>query len=166
MAGISLSQGAQIIDSSANIALDKCSLVEDKYVLAGAASVGVLYKNEGEIGYSDVNIPIRYQWQAESKAAPVSFDVSAQARNLRVKLSEENRCVDAEISACVDCFGASSANAVERVIFGGAMPARDSELIVCYPSTQDCVWSVAKRYAVAPADILGDPATDKYVIIE
>ena len=164
--GVSVPQGAQIIDTTADVSIDKCTLEDGKYLFGGTASIGVLYRQGEEIGFADVNIPIRYTAQAENAQEPVSFDARARARDVRVKLTEDNLCVDAEISMCADCLGQSSAVAVDKVAFGESLPTRESELIVCYPSAQDCVWSVAKRYGVAPSDILGDPTSERYVIIE
>jgi hypothetical protein len=55
---------------------------------------------------------------------------------------------------------------LDKVEFGGKHEKRRGVFAVCYPSSEDTLWSVAKRYAVEQSAIAGDPETDSFVMIE
>ena len=87
-------------------------------------------------------------------------------RGIKVRIDGGNLCVDAELNVSADCVSEQTVSTVEKVTFGEAISRPESELIVCYPSPDDTLWSVAKRYKVAAQNISGDPEKDRFVMIE
>ena len=165
LSSVSIPENAQIIGAIPNACMDKCSSSSGKYVFGGNAVFCVLYENDGDLWSSDVTVPVKYECEGKG-SDPVSFDASVCADNVKVRVSDGNICIDAEMSISADCFGESVISCVDRVIMGDSLEARESEIIVCYPSCDDTVWSIAKRYKVAPAAVMGDPENDKYILIE
>jgi hypothetical protein len=161
-----LPEDAEIIDTLGRVWFDKCELVGGKYVFGGNVEFVLIYRKDGEIYSGTVTIPQKYEMQALSPIAPASFDCTGAPTNIRARLDGKELRLDAELLISADCVGESTAKTVQSVRFGERIDKGESELIVCYPSDDDSLWSVAKRYRVAPDRVLGDPVGDKYVIIE
>jgi hypothetical protein len=159
-------EDTQIIDAFGNVFFDRCELIDTRYVFGGSADYTLIYKKDGEVYSGVLRFPIKYQMSADTSGAPISFDCKGIATDVRARLDGGEIRVDCEILISADCVGESIVRAVENARFGEALPRRGNELLVCYPEAGDTTWSVAKRYKVAPSDIIGDPSEDKYVIIE
>jgi uncharacterized membrane-anchored protein len=144
--------------------MDKCSSDNGKYTASGNAVFTVLYRNDGEVYSSDVNVPVKYERDGSVQTV-AAFDAVAECEEMKLRIADGNLCIDAELRIGMDCMGEQSVEVVDRVSLGETLERRDSELIVCYPATDDTLWSVAKRYNVAPTAVSGDPASDKYVLI-
>ena len=165
LASLSVPEGAQIIGAIPNVCMDKCSLVAGKYVFVGNAVFCVIYENDGDVWTCDVSVPVRFECDARG-GEPVAFDAAVRADSVRLKVADGNLCVDAEMNIVADCFGENVISCVDRVSLGEAFGDRESEIVVCYPLPDDTVWSIAKRYRVAPCSVCGDPKTDKYILID
>lgn len=165
LSSTSVPEGAQIIGGLSNVCIDKCSSAAGKYSFAGNAVFTVLYSNDGDIYSTDVNVPVKFETEGTG-AEPAAFDAVAEADGIKLRIADGNLCIDAEMMICADCLGECVIESVDKITFGDSIEARECELIVCYPSPDDTLWSVAKRYKVAPTAVSGDPANDKYVIME
>ena len=157
---------AEILYTTASVNMDKCDTSDNKYVFSGNGVFTVIYKKEGDVYSSDVSVPIKYLADAESALPPACFDCTAWVLDNNTKVADGNLCIDAEIGISAECFASNKLSVVDRVVFGEDIPPREPEIVVCYPSASDSVWSVAKRYKVSPSKIIGDPTTDKFVMIE
>ena len=73
--------------------------------------------------------------------------------------------LDAEVYLNGILMGSGSVQTLRSASFGEALPREDCGMIVCYPVPGESLWSVAKRYAVDPAALSGDPERDRYVMI-
>lgn len=161
----SIPEGAEITGGFLNVCMDKCTASDGKYVFGGNAYLSVLYKINGDAYSADTVIPVKYETDGAANE-PCAFDACVSAESMKLRLSEESLCIDAELAISADCFGTQSTECISGVSFGGELPRFDSELVVCYPSGGDTLWSIAKRYGVPPTAISGEPKNDKYVIIE
>ncbi|MBO7311026.1 MAG: DUF3794 domain-containing protein [Clostridia bacterium] len=158
-------ENAEIICGFCNSVFDKCALLSGKYIFTGNSVFTVVYMNDKDIYSSDVSVPVRYECDGAS-GEPVFGDALFKVEDMRLRIAEGNLCVDAEMSVCADCMGESIVKSVDKAVFGETIQKEEGQLIVCYPASDDTLWSVAKRYKVAPTLVLGDPSTDRYVLIE
>lgn len=159
-------ENAQIVDALGSVCFDGCTLTDGRYAYSGTASLVLIYRNDGELYSTDINIPVRYEAQTSAEGAPTCFDGCAELTDIRARVEKGELSVDAELLISADCMGETAVCAVESASFGETFAPRECELTVCYPASDDTLWSVAKRYRVAPADIMGDPENDRYVMIE
>lgn len=158
-------EGAQIIGGLSNVCMDKCSADVGRYSFGGNAVFTVLYSNDGDVYSADVSVPVKFEAEGAG-AEPVAFDAVAETDGMTLRIADGNLCIDAEMMICADCLGEQMIESVDRATFGESIGARECELVVCYPAPDDTLWSVAKRYKVAPSAVSGDVASDKYVILE
>lgn len=159
-------EGADIFYSMGSVNMDKCELIGGKYVFSGNGVFTAIYKKEEDIYASDVTVPVKYETDAVSAQMPVCYDCVAWVTDMSAKINDGNLSIDAEVSLSADCFTEGTVQTVDRVVLGDEIPTRDTEIVICYPSSEDTSWSVAKRYKVAPTKVIGNPSTDKYVMIE
>ena len=61
--------------------------------------------------------------------------------------------IDAEIACAVEAWESTEARVLSSVSFGQATTAEKGSFVVCYPSSSDSLWSVAKRYGTALSGI-------------
>ena len=146
--------------------MDSCKIEDGKYVFDGNAKFSVICSLENEYACTELNIPFRYTTDGEPDGEGVSFLGDASIISMRVSCDGSILAVDAELALSVDCIGRRKISGVSEAEFDGEAEREENSLIVCYPSSEDTLWSVAKRYAVAPSRVIGNPQTDKYLIIE
>jgi len=157
---------AKLITSFGSATVDSCRLEDGKYIFDGTARFSLIYLLEKEYSCTDINIPFRYAVEGEADGENISFSGDASIISMRVSNDGAQLGIDAELAISVDCLGSRKISAVCEAEFDGETERDENTLIVCYPAPDDTLWSVAKRYAVAPSKIIGDPQIDKYIIIE
>lgn len=159
-------ENARVIDAFGNAVIDRCTRSDDgKYVFLGNAHVCVLWNDGGEMGSSEVDMPVRYEMQGASED-PTCFDATSKLVDIRARIDGNELCVDAELIISADCMCENTLSYVRGAGIGERIDHSSNELVVCYPDPSDTLWSIAKRYAVSPVKIIGDVDNDKYVLIE
>ncbi len=161
-----IAEASQLLCTLGRVNMDKCELAEDKLVFDGNAVFSVVYQKDGEISCTDVSVPVKYQATPDKKGSVASFAAFCEVGDIRARLSDGKLCLDCEVMMAYDCMGEESISMAQSVTFGERVEKGESELAVCYTGTGDTLWSVAKRYKVAPSDVTGSPETDKFVMIE
>lgn len=112
-------------------------------------------------------MPFRFEVGASGKEEVIG-DYSAQANVIlcRARVDGERISVDAELAVSLAVMGESRFRMVTEARFGEKIDREASVYTVCYPSKDDTLWSVAKRYhrpveAIAQINSLaGAPAAD------
>lgn len=166
LADTTVPEDAEILDARCGIVVDKCEENDGRYALGGNARFAVIWQTQEDVGCSEINRPVRIELAGMDRGVPVCFDARAEATDIKVRVEDSELRIDAELMISADCMGEETVNAVVRAELGEMLMPRGSELTVCYPCEDDTLWSVAKRYKVAPERITGDPQTEKYVMIQ
>ena len=166
LASTGIPEDAQIVDTLCTVCFDRCDAVDSRPTFGGNAEFCVVYKKDDEVYASTVRVPMKYAATSLSDSAPVSFDCYCEAVDVFARVEKGELRLGAELLISAECMGESEVCFIESARFAEPLERRESEMIVCYPVPDDTLWSVAKRYKVAPSDVVGDPTEDKYVIIE
>ncbi len=122
-----------------------------KYTVSGKCRCRALILGDGEGGMQEFEIPFRYVSDGERE--PMSgYSVEVAPISVKWRMDGERLGIDAEMAVTL----ATHANA-RVAVFSGAdiTPAaeREAAYMVCYPSREDTLWSVAKRYSRSIDDI-------------
>lgn len=157
---------AEILFSRANAYMDKCYSASRKAIFTGNADFSVAWRNDGEIFVSNVSLPLKYEIEVDSDADVESFDSYFEVKEPKAKLTGGQLSLGAELVGYVNALGKSDAQLLDRVAFGDVFEKSDAHLVICYPSDDDTAWSIAKRYRVEPRCVIGDPETDRFVLVE
>lgn len=160
---LSIPEGASAVDVCASVAFENCEESGGRYVLTGQSRYVVVCEKDGEYSACEVNIPIRFE--TESAGALSFADTSADVISCRSRVGGENLELDSEISIAAAFLGTENITSLKSVEFSEPIQKQSGELILCYPAPDDTQWTVAKRYAVSPEDVSGDPKTDTYLMI-
>ena len=164
---VGISSDTQIYMTLGSVSMDKCEAKGNKYVLSGNAVFSILCTKDGEIQMNEVTAPVKYETEGFFQAdSAVCFDVCCQAMDIKTRIDADSLCVDCEIFVGCDVVCEDNVMAVNKVSFGAPLVREESRIVVCYPSEDDTLWSVAKRYCVDRRHIVGDPEKDRFVMIE
>ena len=161
---INFSDGAEIVDSGVRAFVEGVSAEDGKYAVRGYCKYDIICIKDGEYSYCEARAPFKYEFGKEGEID--AFDVCVDALNSRVRVDGEAICVDAELSGACTVMGHTNITVLEKLSFLGEREERGCAWTVCYVQADDDLWNIAKRYGVALEDINGDPASDRFVIIE
>ena len=147
--GVNIPDGASVIDASAMVTANSVSIERGRAVMNGTAAVScILSDSTGSYSVNDFNVPIRCEMNIGEIKKPFSSKCLADVSDLRIRLDSERISFDFEVSLCTELFERSRHRAVESVKLNGEPRAasHDSAMTLCYPSKNDTLWDVAKRY--------------------
>lgn len=154
------------LEAFATASVDSADLIDGKYLLRGTCRYSIISTRDGEYMASEISLPFVYECEASEPLEVSSLDAVVSVSSAKVGREDTKLCLECELGLEFTLFGESSIRMLDAIRLSEDCAERGGELIVCYPSSEDSLWSVAKRYAVAKDEILGDPASDGYVIIE
>ncbi len=141
-----------VIDVSGVVCPEESAFAGDRCVSQGRVRISLMVERDGEFSTEDIEFPYRYEanvyTDGRNKALYEGDVVSARAR-----VDGERIGVDAEICMRGMVWGEREERMLDSVSFKDNIERRRGDIIVCYPSGDDSLWSVAKRYA-KPADEL------------
>ena len=121
----------------------------ERTVLGGEMRCHVLYSREGEYGVAELAVPFSMALEE------VENDVSVQccAPVCRVSVARDALRADVEIQLALRCSKKSCVKILSEATFVQAEPMPRADLEICYPTGEDTLWSVGKRYGVSPDDL-------------
>ena len=94
------------------------------------------------------------------------YDATVDVIGCRARVDGERIGVDAELSVSLATRGDTTFEMLSEATFGEAVVRQGAVYTVCYPSRDDTLWSVAKRYHRAVSviadvnSLAGAPAAD------
>ena len=141
--------GSVIVDADGVAICDKASIEKGRGVLSGEVRYNILFADEGEWGSRDLTQPFRYEFDlplAVDREIEPMWSACTCLVGCRARLDGERIAIDSEISAAIRLFCNEVIAAVGEVRMGEGEPARRGECRICYPDSDDTLWSVAKRY--------------------
>ena len=157
---------ARPIEAYATAIPESLTLEDGKYVLRGVCYYSVISLRDGEYQAGEFSVPFRYEQEAREESVVSDFDALATVKDARVKSEGDALCFECELLLGVTVFCEQSISMLDKIELFDRAEQKSGEVIVCYPSDDDTLWSVAKRYSVLRDGIYGNPETDDFVIIE
>lgn len=136
---------SNLIDISGNVCIDEIKFSGDKCIIQGKSRFSLQLEKDGDCTSSEIEFPIKFE--TESIEGMSDCEAYCDVVSCRGRIDGERVGVDAEISICGRLWGYNEISVLDGVKFGGGLKPRRGEYIICYPSPDDTLWSVAKRYA-------------------
>ncbi len=136
--------GASIIDVCGIAYPEEYIFDGDRCAIGGKARFSLLLNKDGEYSTADIELPFNYR-----TAASGEFDraiCAAEVISVRARADGDRVGVDAEIGISGRASLEKNEKMLSRVGFGEKLERSRGEFVVCYPSNEDSLWSVAKRY--------------------
>ncbi len=159
---------AEIVDINASAIADRVEIEDDVYIVRGNCKYNIIARKDGDYTSHEIRIPFKYDIEAENGAFDdiESSDIVVGVSGVRARLDGEYVSIDSDISLACSLWGKKSVQMLERAELGAPSDRRSGAIVVCYPVSDDTLWSIAKRYSVKRSGISGDPSTDSFVMIE
>ena len=142
-----ISPDSVIIDSTGTAICDGITFEDGKSVMSGKAKFNLLMRRDGEYSCCDVELPFRYVCSVgvgaceESRASYEPSVISTRAR-----IDGERLGIDAEIGVRGGAWRMGQIRMLDGISFGEEFERSGGDYVRCYPSPDDTLWSVAKRY--------------------
>lgn len=145
-AEVSIPADATVIDAVGDAEIKERQSENGRTVLVGELRCHVLYSHLGEYATGDFLIPFRGILDETCSDAGLCCSVIS----CRVSTSSEGVRADAEIGLAVRALTEAPERLLGEVTFTPAEPVSRAALEICYPATDDSLWTVGKRYGVSP----------------
>ncbi|MBQ8716784.1 MAG: hypothetical protein IJY43_02920 [Clostridia bacterium] len=121
----------------------------ERAALSGEMHCHVLYSREGEYGVAELTVPFSTALEKDEDDISVQCCVPV----CRVSISRDALRADAEIQLALRCSKSSPVKILSEATFVTSQPMPRADLEICYPTEDDTLWNVGKRYGVSP-DVL------------
>jgi hypothetical protein len=135
-----------------------------KATLCGRCRVLALLFDGEDVSAQEFELPFRYRIDCDRSIS--DFDATVQPIACRARVDGERIAVDAELAVSLIARSSVSLEPLAEATLGEALPPVGAVMTVCYPTRNDTLWSVAKRYH-RPIDeiseqngLAGSPAAD------
>ena len=165
-----ITEGSEILDIYGKAVINGIETAHGKCVFIGESRYSIICRKEEDIYSTELRVPFKYELDStgisDCSRENIAVACALDNRRARIDCDGDTFMLDAEIRMSGIVFGESEISKVSEVFAGEAIERRSSDIIVCYPTSDESVWSVAKKYLVEPSKVSGDPATDRYCIIQ
>ncbi len=165
---LKIPENVSVIDTAAEVRASALTIERGRAVLTGNAAISCILKDgDGNIISSDVTLPIRCELNAGEIKEPFAYTCSLVASDMRVRLDSERICFDFEVSLCAEVYEKSRRSIVDVIrLTGEAQEKRhNSSLTLCYPSKDETMWQVAKRYSTTVSALEAANASGSRVLL-
>ena len=139
-----IAPGSKVIDACGIAFPEEYYFDGGRCAVGGKARFSLLLEKDGEYSVSDIEIPFNYR--ALSEGEYENMICSADIVSIRARVDGERVGVDAEIGVSGRATHSEREEMLSSIAFGDTIASRRGEFVICYPSGEDSLWSVAKRY--------------------
>ncbi len=153
LAEIGIPSSAQILDVTGTAYPDALTAdtERERCILTGHCRFHILMQKDGEYAFSELELPFRYEKEAAfdpatQQGSEMTHDAKVQPVICRARMDGERLGLDAEISVCLRTVVEDDFTAVSSVNYSDDITRGRGEYVICFPSPEDSLWSVAKRY--------------------
>ena len=139
-----IAHGAKIIDVCGVAKTEDGIGDGERCSVSGRVRFSLLCEKDGEFSVCEVELPFNYKTAISGEYSKISS--CAEVISARARVDGERVGIDAEIGVSGVACLLENRKMLSEVAFGDAVNYGRGEFVVCYPSGDDSVWSVAKRY--------------------
>lgn len=150
---LGIPDGATLVDVAGIATVERVEQERGRYVMSGKCRYSLILSLDGEMSTKEVELPFRYVAEGVQETKKLGYEGQAQVLMVKGRLDGQTLAIDAELGICMRLWDEDSIRVVGTTTVGDCQERRPGEMILCYPSREDTVWSVGKRYG-APLDAL------------
>ena len=141
---VGIGANSRVIDVSGVAYPEEYDLGDGKCAILGRARFFILYERDGEYSSSEIELPFSYKTSAVGDFDRAHF--ACDVISARTRIDGERIGIDAEVLVSGVASAYVNEEMLESVGFGDERERGRGEIVICYPSPDDTLWSVAKRY--------------------
>ncbi len=144
----------RIVDITGAAYPDAAILEGDKWVFTGKTKFSLLTEKDGEYSNNEIEMPYRYSVDSKHDESGKAYaNAGAEIINARARLDGERIGIDAEVMMRCMISTRKSAEMLDSVSFGEESQRDRGEYVICYPTPDDNLWSIAKKYSTTVASL-------------
>lgn len=136
----------EILDVVADAEIKEKQCEAGRTLLLGELRCHVLFRRAGEYETGEFSIPFRGMLEEQAEDMSLCCDVIS----CRVTSTAQGLRADAEIGLAVRSYCRRALHCLAEACFVPEEPVRHADIEICYPCAEDSLWSVGKRYGIAP----------------
>lgn len=164
----------RVVSSSAEAVIEETFVSGQKMVFAGSAEVSVILANgAGSYIGRTFKLPIRAESDIGREAHSAECLCTLSVLSVYARADGGEIRAEAELGITYCAFDTGECRAVGRCSVMKELPTKKalpSQITICYPSDEDDLWSIAKRYgsterAVSAENDLGGGALGNVIVI-
>ena len=137
--------GVRVIDASLFPSVTSVESEHGKYYLVGRCRAHLILLDGEELSACECELPFRFETNG-GKEAITDHSVTVTPISCRVRADGERVSLDAELSVSLCLCAEARFEMLSEAAFGEPVSRMGANWMVCYPSRDDTLWSVAKRY--------------------
>ena len=144
---ISMPENAEIVDIFASAITDSFSCNDNKGSINIQIKYTIILCKDNEYSAIDIVLPSKYEF--ECKEDKISFfDADLEVFSCRARQDSDCISIDSEIGVCAKGMGSDEIIALNETTIKDCINKNKNVITVCYPSPEDTLWSIAKRYHI------------------
>lgn len=149
--------GASVIGCLCEPKVSSVAYEAGREVVLGQCRYLITAKKDGEYFCYEESVPFRYEFAA--REAHTAAHVQVIPATSTARIDGKTLSLDSELRVLAELSGECEIETLCEACFGAAIEKKSSDMIICYPSPDDTLWSVSKRYSVPPikVDGISDP---------
>ena len=159
-----LKKDAEITDIFGKAIINGIESADNGYKVTGRCKYDIIWLSDGEYSHTEAELPFEYDIDIDS--LPTGFDSVAEVRMDKIRRDGDDVVIDSMIDLSFTALGGKEAEMLEEIRLTDTADKLKDQWTVVYVTPDSSLWDIAKRYGVREGEIKGDPATDRYVIIE
>ena len=144
-----MAKDSHIVDIAGVVLPDRVACERGRVVVTGKCRYTlILLTPDGEMSAKDIELPLRYVADAPVQAdAPVDCETILRLLSVKARCDAQRLTVDAEIGVSLALTGKKIIHPIEKSTVGALRDCVPGRMTLCYPSREDTLWGVGKRYA-------------------
>lgn len=156
---LQMDSGMKILDITGSIPADSVTTGEadGRVVLNGHIVATVLTDDGASVTSRNMNVPFRYVTPIQAaRNTDMTVNPVLNVTGCRARVDGDRLAADCELQAAVYAAQTRRLRTVSEIRLGEARRGTqrcEARITVCYPSRDDTLWSVAKRYGADPKRI-------------
>lgn len=157
-------QGFGVVDLSMLPTVQESVCERGKLIVSGRCRCQAILSDGEEFAVQEFELPFRYE--TDGGEGMTDCDCSVEVVSCRARMDGERIGVDAELAVSLITRGEERFRMICDASLGDEVSTTGAFCTICYPSREDTLWSVAKRYHRSVAEIAdanalaGAPAAD------
>ncbi len=146
-----IKQAGAVADLSLTPTVTSLEAENGKYYLCGRCRCQAILLDGSDTVLSEFELPFRYE--TDGGDAVRDYDATVEAISCRARVDGERIGVDAELAVSLCARGQREIQLLTGATLGNAVERTGAVYTICYPSREDTLWSVAKRYHRAVSEV-------------
>jgi len=145
---LKIPEGASLVDTEILMDSSKLDISRGKGTVTANALISCILSDANGFFGAEAVLPVKYELSTQELTAPLSFDCSMTASDLRTRLDSERLYLDFEVSFTARISERVRRNALMtiRPVGEAHKPDTDANISLCYRLPGESLWSIAKRY--------------------